>query len=96
MISAKSTRKNINKIYREICTLLVGSDCVSRWLVTFDKIGVKDVELVTLNYLRRRIIEIIMGLVVLVPLIAGVNTIEKSRLSRSIFVSPQEDLNESN
>ena len=39
----------------------------------------EDVELVSLHNLGRRVVEVVVGLVVLVPLEAGVNTIEIPR-----------------
>ncbi len=40
------------------------------------EVGIEDVELVSLHNLRRRVVEVVVGLVVLVPLEPGVNTIE--------------------
>lgn len=52
------------------------------------KIRVEDVELVTLNDLRRRIIVIVVGLIVLVPLVARMNPVEVLGLPRPILVVP--------
>ncbi len=40
------------------------------------EVGIEDVELVSLHNLRRRVVEVVVGLVVLVPLEPSVNTIE--------------------
>lgn len=54
-----------------------------------DEIGVEDVELVTLDDFGRRVVEVVMGLVVFVPLEAGVHAVEEARLARTVFVGPQ-------
>ena len=43
------------------------------------KVGVEDVELVALHNLWRRVVEVVVGLVVLVPLKTRVDAIEISR-----------------
>lgn len=53
-----------------------------------NEIRVEDVELVTLNNLRWRVVQVVVGLVVLVPYEAGVHTIKESRLARTILIRP--------
>lgn len=53
-----------------------------------DEVGVENIELVALNNLGRRIIMVIVSLVILVPLITSMNTVEVFWLSRAIFVMP--------
>jgi hypothetical protein len=57
-------------------------------LYLVNKVWVKDIEFVSLHNLRRRVVMIIVSLVVLVPLISGVNTIEILGLSWSVLVMP--------
>lgn len=57
-----------------------------------NKVRVEDVKLVTLHDLWRWIIMIIVGLIVLVPLISSVDTVEIFWLSRSILVMPPVNL----
>lgn len=61
---------------------------IMRGLRLVNKVRIEDVELVSLHNLRRRVIMIIVGLIVLVPLVSGVNTVEIFRLSRSVLVMP--------
>jgi hypothetical protein len=57
-------------------------------LYLVNKVWVKDIEFVSLHNLRRRVVMIIVSLVVFVPLISGVNTIEILGLSWSVLVMP--------
>lgn len=51
-----------------------------------DQVWIKDIELVALHNLRRRIVVVIMRLVVLIPLETSVNTVKEARLPRAILV----------
>lgn len=53
-----------------------------------NKIRVEDIKLVPLDNLWRRVIMVIMCLVILVPFITSMNTVEVLGLSWSIFVMP--------
>lgn len=53
-----------------------------------NQIRVKYVELIALDNLGRRIVVIVMSLVVLVPLISGMNPIEIFWLSWTVFIMP--------
>jgi hypothetical protein len=57
-------------------------------LYLVNKVWVKDIEFVSLHNLRRRVVMIIVSLVVFVPLISSVNTIEILGLSWSVLVMP--------
>ena len=48
-----------------------------------DEVRIEDVKLVALHNLWRGIVDVVVGLVVLVPLEAGVNAVEVARLPRS-------------
>ena len=52
------------------------------------QIRVEDVELVPLNDLRRRVVVIIVRLVILVPLVTRVNSVEVLRFSWPVLVMP--------
>lgn len=65
---------------------------INRGLGFVNKIRVEDVKLVTLHYLWRWIIMIIVRLVVFVPLVTCVNAVEILGLSRTIFVMPPVNL----
>uniref|UniRef100_A0A9L0RK64 Uncharacterized protein n=1 Tax=Equus caballus TaxID=9796 RepID=A0A9L0RK64_HORSE len=54
-----------------------------------DEVGVEDVELVALHDLGRRVVEVVVRLVVLVPLEARVHAVEEARLARPVLVRPQ-------
>ncbi|EAT34604.1 AAEL013169-PA [Aedes aegypti] len=60
--------------------------------ILIDQIRIENIELVSLNDFRRRIIHIVVSLVILVPFEASVDTIEVTRLPRTILVRPQVDL----
>jgi len=47
-----------------------------------NQIRIENVELVSLHNLRRRIVDIVVSLVILVPLEAGVNAVEVAGLAR--------------
>ncbi|KAG8126838.1 hypothetical protein E2320_022001 [Naja naja] len=55
----------------------------------YSGVRVEDIKLVTLHNLGRRVVEIVVGLVVLVPLKPGVHSVEETRLAGTVFVSPQ-------
>lgn len=59
----------------------------SRALV--NEIWVEDVKLVTLDNFRWRVVKVVMGLVVFVPLEACMNSVKEAGLSRTVFVCPQ-------
>jgi hypothetical protein len=64
-----------------------------RWsLYLVDKVWIEDVEFISLHNLWRWVIVIIVGLIVLVPFISCVNTVEIFRLSRSVLVMPPVNL----
>uniref|UniRef100_A0ABI8ASY4 Uncharacterized protein n=1 Tax=Felis catus TaxID=9685 RepID=A0ABI8ASY4_FELCA len=54
-----------------------------------DEVGVEDVELVALHDLGRRVVEVVVRLVVLVPLEARVHAVEEAGLARPVLVGPQ-------
>ncbi|KFP30785.1 Putative uncharacterized protein encoded by CACTIN-AS1, partial [Colius striatus] len=54
-----------------------------------DEVGVEDVELVALDDLGRGVVEVVVGLVVLVPLEARVHAVEEARLARPVLVGPE-------
>lgn len=54
-----------------------------------DQVRVEDVELVTLDDLGRRVVEVVMGLVVFVPLEARVDPVEEAGLPGPVLVRPQ-------
>src|SRR5690242_876392 len=53
-----------------------------------DEVGVEYVELVALDDLGRGVIVVVVGLVVLVPFVAHLHTVEVARLSRLVGASP--------
>lgn len=59
-----------------------GSSCA------VNQVWIEDVKLVTLYYLRWRVVVVIMGLVVLVPLVAELDSVEVTWLARLDFVRP--------
>lgn len=69
-----------------IVPVLLDGKSWSLYLV--NKVWVKDIEFVSLHNLGRRVVMIIVSLVVFVPLISGVNTIEILGLSWSVLVMP--------
>mmetsp|Transcript_5526 Transcript_5526/g.11454 ORF Transcript_5526/g.11454 Transcript_5526/m.11454 type:complete len:344 (+) Transcript_5526:387-1418(+) len=71
-----------------LSTRRVGLQAVSRALIPVDHVRIKYVELVALHHLRRRIVVVVVRLVILVPLVAGVYTIEVLRLARTILIVP--------
>ena len=69
-----------------IVPVLLNGKSWSLYLV--NKVWVKNIEFVSLHDLRRWVVMIIVSLVVFVPLISGVNTIEILGLSWSVLVMP--------
>lgn len=61
---------------------------VCRRLSFINKIWVKNVEFVALDNFGRRVVMVIMCLVILVPFVTSMHTIEILRLSRAIFIMP--------
>ncbi len=64
-----------------------------RWgLCHIDQVGIEDVEFVPLHHLRRRVVEVVVSLIVLVPHETCVHTVEESRFTGTVLVRPQERL----
>mmetsp|Transcript_25083 Transcript_25083/g.72409 ORF Transcript_25083/g.72409 Transcript_25083/m.72409 type:complete len:384 (+) Transcript_25083:452-1603(+) len=53
-----------------------------------EQVGVEEVKLVALYHLGRRVVVVVVRLVVLVPLVACLDAVEKTRLTRPVFVFP--------
>src|SRR5271156_1995982 len=73
-------------------TLLASSlsfNSIRRSLGLVDEIRVEDVEFVALNDLWWRVVMIVVGLVVLVPFVAHLDSIKILRLSWTILAHPQ-------
>ncbi|KFP78838.1 Putative uncharacterized protein encoded by CACTIN-AS1, partial [Acanthisitta chloris] len=73
----------------EVLVVLTGLQEVLGRRALVDEVGVEDVELVALHDLRGRVVEVVVGLVVLVPLEARVHAVEETRLARAVLVGPQ-------
>lgn len=73
----------------EVAVVLGGLQEVLRRGALVDQVGVEDVELVALHDLGRRVVEVVVGLVVLVPLEARVDPVEEARLAGPVLVGPQ-------
>lgn len=71
-----------------LSAVAVPLNCVIWSLCLVDKIRIKNVELVSLHNLRRWIVMVIVGLVILVPLVTCVNAVEILGLSWSVLVMP--------
>lgn len=63
-------------------------DTVRRSLGFINEIRVEDIKFITLDDLGRRIVMVVMGLIVLVPLVAHLHSIEIPGLARPVFVGP--------
>lgn len=63
-------------------------NCICRSLRFVNKVRVEDVEFVSLYNLRRWIVMIIVGLIILVPLISSVDTVEILGFPGSVLVMP--------
>jgi hypothetical protein len=61
---------------------------VLRCFCLINQIWIENVELIALNRFGRRIIDIIMSLIVLVPLIASLNCVEETWFSWLVFIFP--------
>lgn len=61
---------------------------VLRGLGLVQQVGVEDVELVALDGLRRRIVDVVVGLVVLVPVVPCLHCVEEARLAGLVAVFP--------
>lgn len=66
----------------------VFDDDISRGFGFVDQIWIEDIELVSLDGLGRRIISIVVCLIILVPLVARVHSIDILRLARPVLVVP--------
>ena len=63
-------------------------DTESRCFGCVDKIGIEDIELVALNDLGREIFVVVVSLVVLVPLVTHLDSVEVAWFSRSVCLCP--------
>mmetsp|Transcript_35503 Transcript_35503/g.68062 ORF Transcript_35503/g.68062 Transcript_35503/m.68062 type:complete len:361 (+) Transcript_35503:176-1258(+) len=66
----------------------VGHHFVGGGLGLVDKVRVEDVELIALHHLRRRVVVVVVRLIVLVPFIAGMHSVEVLGLARAVLVVP--------
>lgn len=73
----------------KVFVVMAGVQEVLRRGSLVDQIWVEDVELVSLDDLGRRVVEVVVRLVVLVPLKTSVHTIEEAWFPGAIFVCPQ-------
>uniref|UniRef100_A0A8C3HVR3 Uncharacterized protein n=1 Tax=Chrysemys picta bellii TaxID=8478 RepID=A0A8C3HVR3_CHRPI len=72
----------------EVLVVLTGLQEVLGRGALVDQVGVEDVELVALDDLGRRVVEVVVRLVVLVPLEARVDAVEEAGLAGPVLVSP--------
>lgn len=63
-------------------------DAICWGLGLVDQVGIEDVELVTLYNLGWRVVMVVMGLVVFVPFVTHLDTVEVSRFPGSMLSSP--------
>lgn len=70
------------------CTVAILLNGICRCFCLVNKVGVEYIEFVPLNNFWRRIVMVVVSLIVLVPLISSVNTIEIFWLSWTILVMP--------
>ncbi|KFU93980.1 Putative uncharacterized protein encoded by C19orf29-AS1, partial [Chaetura pelagica] len=73
----------------KVLVVLAGLQEVLRCRALVDEVRVEDVELVALHDLGGWVVEVVVGLVVLVPLEARVDAVEEARLAGPVLVSPQ-------
>ncbi|KFO53564.1 Putative uncharacterized protein encoded by CACTIN-AS1, partial [Corvus brachyrhynchos] len=73
----------------KVLVVLAGLQEVLGRRALVDEVRVEDVELVALHDLGGGVVEVIVGLVVLVPLEARVHTVEEAGLAWPVLVSPQ-------
>lgn len=64
------------------------NNLISRCLRLVDKIWVEQVEFVALHNLGWRVVVVVVGLVVLVPFVTGMDSVEESWAAGSVFVLP--------
>ena len=72
----------------EVFVVGTGRYGVLRRGIFVDQIRKEDVEFVALDNLRGRVVHIIMGLIVLVPLETRMDAIKITRLARTVFIRP--------
>ncbi|KAL2295051.1 hypothetical protein Nmel_018197 [Mimus melanotis] len=73
----------------KVLVVLAGLQEVLGRRALVNEVGVEDVELIALHDLGGGVVEVIVGLVVLVPLEACVHTVEEAGLAWPVLVSPQ-------
>ncbi|KFW81253.1 Putative uncharacterized protein encoded by CACTIN-AS1, partial [Manacus vitellinus] len=73
----------------KVLVVLAGLQEVLGRRALVDEVGVEDVELVALHDLGGRVVEVVVGLVVLVPLEARVDAVEEAGLARPVLVGPE-------
>ncbi|KFR13739.1 Putative uncharacterized protein encoded by CACTIN-AS1, partial [Opisthocomus hoazin] len=73
----------------EVLVVLAGLQEVLGRRALVDEVGVEDVELVALHDLGGRVVEVVVGLVVLVPLEARVHPVEEAGLAGPVLVRPE-------
>ncbi|KFR06078.1 Putative uncharacterized protein encoded by CACTIN-AS1, partial [Nipponia nippon] len=73
----------------KVLVVLAGLQEVLGRRALVDEVGVEDVELVALHDLGRGVVEVVVGLVVLVPLKARVHPVEEAGLAGPVLVSPE-------
>ncbi|CAN0879886.1 hypothetical protein LINGRAHAP2_LOCUS13349 [Linum grandiflorum] len=81
-------RSSVEPDDARLITTSISINRIRRSLGLVHQVGVEDVELVSLNDLRRRVVVVVVGLVVLVPLVTGVDSVEVLWFPRSVLVVP--------
>ena len=81
-------RSGVESENSKVWVVLTGSEEVLRSRSFVYQIREEDVELVSLNNFRRRIIHVVVSLIVFVPLESGVYSVEITRLPWTILVGP--------
>lgn len=71
---------------RKVPVVAAGDELILRCFGLVDEVWVEDVELVALDDLGRGVVHVVVGLVVFVPLEAGVDAVEVSRFARPVLV----------
>ncbi|KFW12031.1 Putative uncharacterized protein encoded by CACTIN-AS1, partial [Fulmarus glacialis] len=73
----------------KVLVVLAGLQEVLRRRALVDEVRVEDVELVALHNLGGGVVEVVVGLVVLVPLEARVHAVEEAGLAGPVLISPE-------
>ena len=85
-IFIRRSRRKLQK--GKVLIITAGNEFILWSFGFFNEIRIEDIKFVSLNNFGWRIVHVIMGLVILIPLKTGMDSVEITRFTGTIFIRP--------